>query len=194
MPQSQRREQLLDVTLELLADEGFGALSMEAVARRAGVNRAVVYRSFANAGVLLAALLHREERRVRQTLARMIPSTARGTPAEQLAAALAAFLEDVIASPQTWRVALLRPESAPVSLQKVVNRRRSALAEQLQPLVRRGVSAPGVPPAEHDLEALARMLLSGAEELARLVLDDPEFPLHRVVDGSWALLDVLPGD
>jgi hypothetical protein len=35
------------------------------------------------------------------------------------------------------------------------------------------------------------MLLSVGEELARLVLDDPDFPLDRVVEGSWALLDVL---
>jgi hypothetical protein len=99
----------------------------------------------------------------------------------------------VIASPQTWRVALLRPESAPPSLQRVVNRRRAALAEQLLPLVRWGVDAPGLPGAEHDVESLARMLLSVAEELARLVLDDSDFPVGRVVEGSWALLDVLPG-
>jgi AcrR family transcriptional regulator len=80
MPQSQRREQLLDVTLELLSEQGFTALSMEAVARRAGVNRAVIYRSFANIGVLLVALLHREDRRVRAALARVIPTTPAGTP------------------------------------------------------------------------------------------------------------------
>jgi hypothetical protein len=50
-----------------------------------------------------------------------------------------------------------------------------------------------MPRGEHDLESLARMLLSVAEELARLVLDDPDFPVGRVVEGSWALLDVLPG-
>jgi AcrR family transcriptional regulator len=193
MPQSERREQLLDVTLELLSERGFTALSMEAVARRAGVNRAVLYRSFANIGVLLVALLHREDRRIRAALARVIPATPVGTPPEQLGATLARFLEDVIASPQTWRVALLRPESAPPSLQRVVNRRRAALAEQLIPLVRWGMGAPRMPQAEHDVEAFARMLLSVAEELARLVLDDPDFPVDRVVEGSWALLDVLGG-
>ena len=193
MPQSQRREQLLDVTLSLLAEDGFGALSMEAVARRAGVNRAVVYRSFANSGVLLVALLHREERRISQTLEHMIPSAPVGTPGELLAATLSAFLEDVLASPQTWRVALLRPEAAPVPLEKIINRRRSALAEQLHPLVRWGLHAvPAASPADDDLEAMARLLLSASEELARLALDDPEFSLERVVDGSWALLDVLP--
>jgi AcrR family transcriptional regulator len=193
MPQSQRREQLLDVTLALLAEDGFGALSMEAVARRAGVNRAVVYRSFANSGVLLVTLLHREERRIRATIDHLVPSSPVGSPGELLAATLAAFLEDVLASPQTWRVALLRPEAAPVPLQKIVNRRRSAIAEQLQPLIRWGLSAsPELEPGDEDLVAMARMLLSAAEELARLTLDDPEFPLERVVEGSWALLDVLP--
>jgi AcrR family transcriptional regulator len=189
MPQAQRREQLLDVTLELLSERGFTAISMEAVARRAGVNRAVVYRSFANVGMLLTALLHREDHRIRDALQRVIPTSPCGTPAELLAATLTGFLADVIDSPQSWRVALLRPESAPISLQKVVNRRRAALAEQLEPLIGWGVGAEGV----HDLEALARMLLCVSEELARLVLDDPDFPLERVIAGSWALLDALPG-
>jgi AcrR family transcriptional regulator len=191
MPQSQRREQLLDVTLELLAEEGFGALSMEAIARRAGVNRAVVYRSFANLGVLLLALLHREDRRIAWTLDGLLPSSLDGTPGEILGGVLGRFLEAVLDAPARWRVALLRPESAPIALQKVVNRRRSSLAQQLEPLVRWGLDLPGMPAVSDDLETLARMLLSVGEELARLVLDDPEYPLERIVEGSWALLDYL---
>ncbi|MHB8689794.1 MAG: TetR/AcrR family transcriptional regulator [Solirubrobacteraceae bacterium] len=193
MPQSQRREQLLDVTLELLAEAGFGALSMEAIARRAGVNRAVVYRSFANLGVLLLALLHREDRRIARTLDQLLPRSLDGSPGEILGGVLARFLEAALQAPARWRVALLRPESAPIALQKVVNRRRSSLAQQLEPLVRWGLDLPGMPVVSNDLETLARMLLSVGEELARLVLDDPEFPLERIVEGSWALLDYLAG-
>ena len=148
MPRAQRREQLLDVTLDLLAGDGFDALSMEAVARRAGVNRVVVYRSFANLQVLLVALLRREDRRTRRTLEALIPADPAGrAPAELLGEALSAFLAAVIAEPRTWRVALLRPESAPIALQRLVNRRRAQLARRLEPLVRWGVAElPGAPP------------------------------------------------
>ncbi len=193
VPQVERREQLLDVTLALLAEEGFGALSMEAIARRARVNRAVVYRSFANLHVLLAALLHREDRRVRQALDDLLPDDPAGQqPGELLGRSLARFLSAVMAQPQTWRVALLRPESAPVALQKVVNLRRSALARRLEPLVRWGIARVHPDPARLDIDALARMLLSVCEEQGRLLLDDPDFPAERLMRGSWALLDTLP--
>ena len=193
LPQAERREQVLDVALALLAEEGFGALTMEAIARRAQVNRAVLYRSFANLQVLLAALLHREDRRIRGTLDALLPDDPSGhAPAELMGNALAQFLGAVIERPQTWRMALLRPESAPLALQKLVNRRRAALARRLEPLVRWGIADVHRGADEVDVEALGRMLLTVCEEEARLVLDDPDFTVERVMRGSWALLDVSP--
>jgi AcrR family transcriptional regulator len=193
MPRAQRREQLLDVTLALLAQEGFDALSVEAVARRAGVNRVVVYRSFANVQVLLVSLLRREDGRTRKVLEGLLPSSPEGrTPAQLLGGALAEFLSAVVDQPQTWRVALLRPESAPLALQKLVNRRRSQLARRLEPLVRWGLSGLPEVPTAPDVEILARMLLSIGEEQGRLALEDPEFPPERLLASSWTLLDALP--
>jgi AcrR family transcriptional regulator len=193
IPQAQRREQLLDVTLALLAEEGFDALRMEAIARRAGVNRTVVYRSFANLHVLLGALLHREDRRIRRTLDELLPGDpGQRTPAGLLGDTLARFLGAVARQPQTWRVALLRPESAPIALQKLVNRRRAGLARRLQPLVEWGVAGTGSEATTLDVEVLARMLLCIGEELGRLLLDDPDYPVERLLTSSWALLDVLP--
>jgi AcrR family transcriptional regulator len=192
MPQSQRREQLLDVTLALLAQDGFRALSMESIARRAGVNRAVVYRSFANLHVLLAALLHREDKRIRRTLDDALPKAPSGTAGELLGGVLARYLSAVVAAPLSWHLALLRPESAPMTLQKLVNRRRASLADRLVPLVRWGIAGAGPVPGEFDLEALARIILSVGEELGRLALDDPAFPPERLMDSCWALLDLLP--
>lgn len=191
MPQSERREQLLDVTLALLAEDGFGALSMEAIARRAGANRAVVYRSFANLGVLLAALLHREDRRIRATLDELLPAEPGGSPARVLGDALARFLDAVRAHEHSWHLALLRPESAPPALQKLVNHRRSVLAGRLEPLVAWGVGVLGSQ-AELDVEVVARLLLSVGEELGRLSLDEPDYPPERLIVGLWALLDRLP--
>jgi AcrR family transcriptional regulator len=193
IPRAQRREQLLDVTLALLASEGFDALNMEAVARRAGVNRVVVYRSFANLQLLLVALLRREDRRTRTVLDALLPvSPGDSTPAELLGRTLARFLAAVVAEPETWTVALLRPESAPLALQKVVSRRRAQIARRLEPLVRWGIDALPSAPADLDIEILARMLLSIAEEQGRLALEDPAFPVERLVESSWALLDALP--
>lgn len=195
LPRSERREQLLDVALTLLAEEGFAALSMEAIARRAGVNRAVVYRSFPKLAVLLAALLRREDRRTRVLLASLLPPQPRGHhPVRVLGEALSRFLEAVMGEPRTWRLVLLRPESAPVALQKLVERRRSQLAKRLEPIVEWGLSAAPGGPRVLDVEILARMLLSVAEEEGRLALEDPEFPPQRLLDSSWALLDAVWSD
>jgi AcrR family transcriptional regulator len=192
LPRAERREQLLDVALALLAEEGFAALSMEAIARRAGVNRAVIYRSFSNLPMLLASLLRREDRRTRRTLAALLPAKPRGQhPVRVLGEALSRFLEAVLSEPQTWRLILLRPESAPLTLQKLVERRRGQLARRLEPLVEWGLSAAPGGPRVLDVEILARMLLSIAEEEGRLALEDPEFPPDRLLNSSWALLDAL---
>ena len=192
LPRAKRGEQLLDVTLVALGEEGFGALSMEAIARRAGVNRAVVYRSFPNLGVLLATLLRREDRRTRRVLAGLLPAQPRGQqPVRVLGEALSRFLEAVVSQPETWRLALLRPETAPVALQKLVEHRRRQLARRLEPLVEWGLSAAPGSRQVLDVEILSRMLLSVAEEEGRLALEDPEFPPQRLLASSWALLDAL---
>jgi AcrR family transcriptional regulator len=55
-----RREQLLDVAARILLDDGFLALSMEAVAQRAGVSKGLGYAYFKNADDLAIALYDRE--------------------------------------------------------------------------------------------------------------------------------------
>jgi AcrR family transcriptional regulator len=193
IPQSIRREQLLDVALELLAQDGFAALTIEAIARRAGVNRVVVYRSFANLQLLLVALLRREDRRTQTALdALLAVEPGEGTPPRALGDTLARFLGAVLAQPLTWRLALLRPESAPLALQKLVNRRRAQFARRLESLVRWGMAALPAAPATLDVELLSRMLLSIGEEQGRLALDDPEFPPQRLLASSWAALDAIP--
>ena len=69
MTAAQRREQLLDVTRDLVVDQGFAAVSMEAVARNAGITRPVVYGHFPELGALLDAMLERESSRALTQLA-----------------------------------------------------------------------------------------------------------------------------
>ena len=57
---SARRDGLLDAAAALVADGDVEAVSMEAVAERAGVSRPLVYKHFANRAELLDALYARE--------------------------------------------------------------------------------------------------------------------------------------
>ena len=55
-----RRDALLDAAAELVAGNDVEAVSMEAVAERAGVSRPLVYKHFGNRSELLAAVYRRE--------------------------------------------------------------------------------------------------------------------------------------
>jgi AcrR family transcriptional regulator len=57
---AERREHFLDMAAEIVAEQGVSALTMEGVAARAGVNKALGYRYFANSDALLVALFERE--------------------------------------------------------------------------------------------------------------------------------------
>jgi AcrR family transcriptional regulator len=60
LARADRRDLLLDAAAELVATGDIEAVSMEAVAERAGVSRPLVYKHFANRSDLLAAVYQRE--------------------------------------------------------------------------------------------------------------------------------------
>jgi AcrR family transcriptional regulator len=62
-----RRDSLLDVAADMVAND-VEAVSMDAVARAAGVSRALVYKHFANRHDLLSSLYERESARVHAQL------------------------------------------------------------------------------------------------------------------------------
>ncbi len=194
VPRAERREQLLDVTLRILAEDGFDELNVEAIAREAGVNRVVVYRSFANLQVLLVALLRREQRRVERQIDALLPADPGDAhPRQILLGALAGFLATVEGDPMTWRLALIPPESAPLPLRKVIHRRRAAVERRMRALVAWGLPRVSLPAGALDEEVLARMLLCFAEEHARLLLDEGgAFPRARLNASAESLLAAVP--
>jgi AcrR family transcriptional regulator len=193
MPAEERREQLLDVTKGIVAERGFHAVSIEAVARDAGISRPIVYGHFHDLPGLLEALIARESARALAQLARVLPSDlAGGDPREMLLGALRGYLEAVRADPETWRLVLMPPEGAPKTLHQHIGRGRAAVLEQLARAVGPGWGPGGESP---DPELTARMLSAFADEAARLMLTDPErYPVERILaHAAWSLAHLGPG-
>ena len=71
-----RRDALLTAAAAILADQSVEAVTMEAVAERAGVSRPLVYKHFANRGELLAAAYRREAAVLHDELATAVRQTA----------------------------------------------------------------------------------------------------------------------
>src|SRR5437764_11947834 len=74
MPPGQRREQLIDAALEVILERGYAGISIEAIARAAGITRPVVYDHFPNLNLLLHAVIEREERISLEQLADVVPA------------------------------------------------------------------------------------------------------------------------
>ena len=183
-----RREQLLDVTKQIVGDEGFHAVSIEAVARRAGITRPVVYDHFGDLPGLLEALVDREGQRALAQLADLLPPRLQEStsPREDLIAALRGYLEAVESDPVTWRLVLMPPEGAPPILRERITSGRDAVVAALADSVRTA-SGPGT--ASPDPALTARMLSATSDEAARLLLTDPgEYPIERLVaHADWVL-------
>ena len=188
----ERREQLLDVAKAIVVDRGFHAVSMEAVAREAGISRPIVYGHFNDLEGVLEALVAREGARALAQLQDVLPAAlAARDPRERLTGALAAYLEAVRADPGTWQLVLMPQEGAPRMLHEQIAQGRGAVVAQLAAAL--GVGGDRVT-ASPDPELLAQLLAALADEAARLVLADPDrYPAGRIIAlAEWLLSQVPP--
>jgi len=193
MPPEERREQLLDAALGLIAEKGYESVSMEAIARRAGVTKPVVYDLFGTLADLLDALLEREEERALLQLAELMPAPDEDAdPAKILVDGLDAFLRAVEARPVSWQLSLMPLEAMPGIVRKRVERDRTKVAEQLASIVRWGLQRLEVPIS--DVELLVATIIVLAEEGGRKHLADPErYPRERLTGFTASLLESVRG-
>jgi AcrR family transcriptional regulator len=170
MTGSERREQLLDATKAIAVADGFHAVSIEGVARAAGITRPIVYGHFEDLGGLLEALVERESRRALSQLPEAY---------DDLLGALTAYLRAVETDPDTWRLVLMPQEGAPRLLHERIAAGRAAVVARLAAAIAPDSNLP-------DPELSARMLSAYADEAARLVLQD--YDVARILDLTrWAL-------
>ncbi len=190
-----RREQLLDVTADLVLREGYGAVSIDRVAREATIARTVVYAQFGNLQGLLEALVDRTQRRaLEQVQAVLATAGTHPDPADidaLIVTAARTFGEMVVADPRTWRLALFPSDGAPAILRDRTDASRRAIREIVQPAVRWiTVERGGLDGVEDELAARAVVTLG--EDAARLMIDDPEaYPPERMAAFTGALLRAL---
>jgi AcrR family transcriptional regulator len=187
LPAAARREQILDATKSIAVQRGFHAVSIDAVARAAGISRPIVYDHFHDLPGLLEALIERETLRSREQLAAVLPADVepgdlRGALYEGIRRYLAAAQSD----PDTWRLVLMPPEGAPELMRERIAAGREDAIAQLGAAV--GAQLTDAP----DRELLVRMLSSLSDEAVRLLLTRPdEYPPERLLAGARWMIDRL---
>ena len=186
-----RREQLLDVTAEIAVRRGFSAVTVQSVARTAGVSRPIVYEHFGDLDGLLETLIARESARaLDQIKATRLRDLSSGDPSELMLESLEAYLRAVERHPTTWQLVLLPPEGAPEALRaSILSGRRAILAGLIEAV------APGIEAGSDASEAelTARMLSAIADEYARLVLTNAtRYTPERLLRHARRLLTGTP--
>jgi AcrR family transcriptional regulator len=191
----ERREQILDVAKRIAGERGFHGLSIDAVARGAGITRPVVYEHFGDLRGLMEALITRESTRAAAQLMELLPQRGdEAQPEELMGGMMRAFLEAVRSDPVTWRLVLMPPEGTPPMLRERAERTRRAVTEQLARIAPRAMLAAGrSAPPDPELAALTMQAI--AEDAARLLLQDPErYPIERLLAHTRWLLELFGFD
>jgi AcrR family transcriptional regulator len=190
LPPEERREQLLDAALRLIIEQGYAGVSIEAVARIAGVTRPVVYDHFPNLGQLLRALVEREERLALGQLEQVVPDDPVDTdPPQLLVQGVRLFLDAVLSRPNTWRIILLPLDGTPAIIRDQVETNRARMQERIEALVRWAFDRPEFP-YDLDVELTAQAVRHLAEEAGRMVLIDPD---HFTPDRYVAYVESVLG-
>ena len=164
------RESIHDATIDELAEVGYGAMSIESIARRAGVGKATVYRHWRGKLELVASVL--------ETLKEDVVVPTEGTVRERIAGFLAALAvhlaESDLARCLPALISAAHYDDAVRDFQRDFSRERRGI---LVDLLTEGINS-GELDADLDAE-LAAEVLAGPLFYRRLLSHEP-FPPERV--------------
>jgi len=181
MPLDQRREQLLDAALAVVLREGYGGISVAAIAREAGVTRPVIYGAFDDLADLLRTLLERTRARAVELLAEAVaPALGEVHDVDRFVDTTVRRLVRMVRDdPGTWRAILVAPPGTPVEVWRAIEQGRAEVHALLVQVLARTEDGPEGGPKGGlevglDPDLAAHALVAAAERLGRLVLEEPE--------------------
>ncbi len=168
LPIEERRTQLLDAALRVIDRDGYDGVSIDAIAKEAGVTRPVVYGAFEGLGALLTALLDRQQQRAITQLFAALPTETATDPVAVVELSGPRLHQMLLDDPVTWRAILQSPANVP----EVVRARIESDRQQVRTIIEGLVTSVLGPKV--DAPVMAHGIIALLEHFGRLVLDDPE--------------------
>jgi AcrR family transcriptional regulator len=154
---SDRRNALLDAAAALITSAGLDAVTMETVADRAGVSRALVYKHFANRSHLLTEVYRREAELLHTQLAAGVYG------ATSLETMYRALIRGVLRATEQRRAVFLALRTAGARDDKRRQEQRDRDRATVQFFTARAIAEFGLPPAQ--AEAATEILLGGIDSI-----------------------------
>ena len=177
-----RRPLVLDAALEIFAGGGFADASMQAIADRAGVSKAVLYDCFPGGKQeIYYALVERGEQTFMEHMAGVLLRTENLSVEESLRIGLRAFLEYAEIYPHSFRVIFGDAGTRDPEVARRAERAReqvvSAIRERTRDIIRANEREPSA-----TSDVYPRTIVAVGEEIARWILRDPTAPRDAIVD------------
>jgi AcrR family transcriptional regulator len=175
LPAQQRRTQLLEVAVEVFAERGFHATSMDEVAEAAGVTKPVLYQHFPSKRALYRELLDEVDE---QLVARLVSATGGAASGrERVEQGFAAYFRFVATNRASFRLLFGASVRNDAEFAEVAERTIERIADLIADLIE--IEAP----AEHR-GVLAHAIVGMAEATSRrLASDDTDEDADRLA--SW---------
>ena len=168
-----RRPLVLDAALEIFAEGGFADASMQAIADRAGVSKAVLYDCFPGGKQeIYNALLDRGEHTFMDHMTETLSRTSRLPVDEGLRLGISSFLEYAELHPHSFRVIFGEAGTRDLEVVKSAERTRERIIELLSTRTRDVMRASGLDDSPI-YEIFPRAIVAVAEEMARWLLRSP---------------------
>jgi AcrR family transcriptional regulator len=123
----QRREQLLDLGVRLLATRSLDELSIDLLAEQGGVSRGLLYHYFGNKHDFHEAVV----RRAADDLIAKTAPPATGEPLERLLASVTAYVDYVVANHEGYLSLVKGAAGGNESLRRIYEEARSALTDRI---------------------------------------------------------------
>jgi AcrR family transcriptional regulator len=185
----QRRSQLLDLGVRLLATRSLDELSIDVLAEEAGISRGLLYHYFGNKHAFHEAVV----RRAADDLIEQTAPPAEGEPLERLLSSVTAYVDYVVANHEGYLSLVKGAAGGNDTLREIYEEARSALTDRIFREDAQGVIVPDTPAARLVVRGWAAL----AEELVLTWVVDPagvtRDELLAVLAASLpALVDVLP--
>jgi AcrR family transcriptional regulator len=182
---AERRELILAAAVRLFAENGYHATSMDEIAARAGISKAVVYDHFTSKSELYTVLLDT----IRADIDALIDEAIEPLPVdERVRAAIEVFFRFVEEYPDACRLLFLEVQGTSEAAQ---------IVERLEARVAEGLSASlgsdpdifgGHPDRERQLRILAELLKSAIHGLASWWYSNPHVPREDLVERTVAVV------
>lgn len=181
MAAADRREAILGAARDAFAEGSYHEISLDMVAERAGISKALIYEHFPSKRDLHRALL---EGYFGELLERVVAAIGGAEPGEaRLRAGLDAFLGFVEERRGAWRMLVLNVSDP------VIAERMERLREQVAVLITARMVEEGPPGAlveglgrEQAIAMVAQQIVGAGQSLANWWVDHPELERQRVLE------------